>query len=83
MINKPCLLYATDIEEYDRGYYFKFDRLPFPLARNQQELSQAIMTFDHKKYGSDVTRFLDDEVGMFEDGNASRRIAEWMSSNSL
>ena len=83
MIDKPCLLYATDIEEYDRGYYFKFDKMPFPLARNQEELSKNIVTFDPGSYRSGVQDFLENVVGMFEDGNASRRIAEWMGIHSL
>ena len=35
----PVILFATDIEEYnkDRRFYFNIRELPFPLAENNQE----------------------------------------------
>ena len=83
MIDKPCILYATDIEEYDRGYYFNFEDLPFPLAKDMNELTQILRSFDHERYRSEVREFLDNTIGMFEDGNASKRIVEWMSRHRL
>ena len=83
MIDKPCILYATDIEEYDRGYYFDFEDLPFPLAKDIDELTQILQSFDLEKYRSQVREFLDNTIGMFEDGNASKRIVEWMSRHRL
>ena len=83
MIEKPCILYATDIEEYDRGYYFNFEDLPFPLAKNMHELTEILCSFDHEKYKLHVREFLDNTIGMFEDGNASKRIVEWMSRHNL
>lgn len=83
MIYKPCILYATDIEEYDRGYYFNFEDLPFPLAKDMNELTQILRSFDHERYRSEVREFLDNTIGMFEDGNASKRIVEWMSRHRL
>jgi CDP-glycerol glycerophosphotransferase len=78
MIDKPCLLYATDVEKYDRGYYFRFDSLPFPLAKNMAELTQIVSNFNHEEYRMKVREFLDMTVKMFEDGHASERIVEWM-----
>lgn len=79
MIGKPCLLYATDVDEYDRGYYFRFDSLPFPLAKDMSELTHVISTFNYDEYHSKVREFLEKTVEMFEDGHASERIAEWMN----
>jgi CDP-glycerol glycerophosphotransferase len=83
MIDKPCMLYATDIEEYDRGYYFDFKDLPFPLAKNMDEFTEILRSFDLEKYKSQVREFLDNTIGMFEDGNASKRIVEWMSRHRI
>lgn len=83
MLKKPCLLYATDIEKYDRGYYFKFTELPFPLARNQEELEHNIKTFDIEKYRNDVECFFDRNIGLCEDGNASKELASWIKERSL
>ena len=80
---KPCLLYATDVEQYDRGYYYKFDELPFPLARNQQELIEIIDSFDEEKYKVSTQKFFDEKGGLVEDGNATKHIAEWMREHRI
>lgn len=79
MLKKPCLLYATDIEKYDRGYYFSFTELPFPLARNEEQLMENMQNFDSKAYVENVDRFFEKHIGMCEDGNAAKAIAEWLT----
>ena len=83
MIGAPCILYATDVKEYDRGYYFDFKDLPYPLAQSQEELLEILKNFDQKKYRQDVENFEKNKVGMFEDGNASKNIAQWMVDHKL
>lgn len=83
MLERPCLLYATDIEKYDRGYYFRFDELPFPLARTQEELLSNLASFDRSEYDNKVTTFFDTNIGIYDDGHASEAIAEWMISRSI
>ena len=83
MLERPCLLYATDIEKYDRGYYFRFDELPFPLARTQEELLCNLASFDRSEYDNKVTTFFDTNIGIYDDGHASEAIAEWMISRSI
>ena len=80
---KPCLLYATDVEQYDRGYYFDFKELPYPLATNQEELISNINGFDAEKYNADLKHFFDVTVGLFEDGNASKALTKWMIEHSI
>ena len=80
---RPCILYATDIDQYDRGYYFKFHELPFPTAKSQEELAETLELFDHKKYASDLNEFYSATVGLFEDGRACERIAGWIAGNSI
>ena len=79
MLKKPCLLYATDIEKYDRGYYFSFTELPFPLARNEEQLIENMQHFDKETYAGNVDRFFDRHIGLCEDGNASKAIADWLT----
>lgn len=83
MLKKPCMLYATDIEKYNRGYYYSFDQMPYPVAKNQKELIDTIESFDLEQHLAKVDDFMTNTVGMFEDGNASRRIASWMSRVKL
>ena len=83
MLNRPCLLYATDVEEYDRGYYYDFTELPFPLARNIEELKALIEKFDEDKYKSDLELFLQSRLGLKERGVASKALAEWIQNHSI
>lgn len=83
MLRRPCLLYATDVEEYDRGYYYNFNELPFPLARNVEQLVAIIDEFDSEKYKSDLDAFLQNRLGLMERGVAAKALAEWMMSHSI
>ena len=78
MLRRPCILYATDVEQYDRGYYYDFTKLPFPLARNQEELHKIISDFDFETYNSRLSDFLDNELGVTESGIAAKALSEWM-----
>lgn len=80
---RPCVLYATDIEEYDRGYYYKFTELPYPVARNNEELKQILSSFDKAKYEAELQTFFSKVVGLCEDGHASEALAEWMQHHAL
>lgn len=83
MLERPCILYATDLEKYDRGYYFKFDQLPFPLARNQKSLEDIVMHFNIEDYKSNIKLFFDEYIGCVEDGNSSKELALWMLNHRL
>lgn len=83
MQRRPCLLYAVDIEKYDRGYYFDFRDLPYPVATDEASLIENIRKFDKEKYDSDLKYFFDERVGLFEDGNASKALSEWMLKNKF
>ena len=78
MFRRPCMLYATDVEQYDRGYYYDFTELPFPLARNGQELKTLIADFDKESYLHSLDSFLDNTLGLNERGVAARELALWM-----
>lgn len=44
LTGKPIVQFATDIEAFkqDRNFYFQLDKLPFPLARNNEELEKIL-----------------------------------------
>lgn len=80
---RPCLLYATDADAYDRGFYFDLRELPFPLAESEDELVDVIEHFDSESYKSNVTRFFDERVGLTERGCASKALTRWMVDHRM
>lgn len=77
LTRKPGFIFATDIKKYDneRGFYFKLDSTPFPIATTPGQLAKAVRDFDSEKYAAGVEKFLNDK-GCFEDGHASERTAD-------
>jgi len=74
---KPCFLFAPDSEQYkdERGMYFVYDRLPFPIAKTSAELCEKIKTCDMQHYAAQAQAFYRD-LGVREDGRASKRAAQ-------
>ena len=83
MLRRPCMLYATDVAEYDRGYYYDFRELPFPLAQNSEQLINLIENFDEKEYQRHLKTFLDERLGLVERGVAAESLARWMVSHRV
>lgn len=79
LLGKPCLLYACDADEYDRGFYYKFEELPFPFARTQEELAGNIDSFNEDVYAEKVEDFFKNRIGIIENGHACESIASWMA----
>lgn len=78
LTGRPCFLFAPDREHYEkqeRGFYFDYDSLPFPIADTNDQLIEKIRTFDDTAYKRNVEQFLKD-IGNVEDGRAAERIAE-------
>ena len=73
----PCFTFATDFEEYkkDRGVYYEMEELPFPYAKNNDELESNVMNFDEKNYLNKWESFKN-RMGLKETGHAARDIAE-------
>ncbi len=76
---KPCLRFATDVEDYrqDRGFYFPIDSLPFPLADSNAALEKALLGFDQQAYEKAWEDFAKAQ-GFCEDGKAAQRCAQWI-----
>lgn len=79
--NKICLLYTRDIEEYskERDTYFKLEELPFPIARNNEELIQTVMDFDDGQYKGECNR-LKERLGLFNNKDSDNQVAEFVIS---
>ena len=76
---RPCLLYATDLDDYHvtQGFYTDIRTWPFPLAENNQELINNIRQFDEKKYQHDILRHHLD-LGSYEEGEACKKVLEYI-----
>jgi CDP-glycerol glycerophosphotransferase len=73
----PCLTFATDFDEYkkDRGVYYEMEELPFPYAKNKEELSNNIKDFNYNRYLENWNKFCE-KTGYYESGHAGSDIAE-------
>lgn len=76
---KKVFLLAKDLAEFeakDRNLLFDIKKdLPFSFSNDENELIKNINSFDDKKYKSDIADF-SKEVGLYEDGHASERVAK-------
>lgn len=72
----PVVLFATDIDEYnkDRKFYFNIRELPFPLAETNDELIDEVLSWDDELYKKRVRAFRD-SLGVVEGGTASMQVA--------
>lgn len=70
---KKVLLYIPDYEVYERGYYFKFEEMPFPYAKTQEELIDNIKNWNHDQYLQDIKEF-SKKIGLLYEFGASKKI---------
>lgn len=77
LINKPVMLFATDVEEYvtDRNFYFDLHNLPFALTQSNEQLLEALENFDQAAYSEALAQF-NISVGWCENGNAADTVAD-------
>ena len=78
LTRRPGFLFATDLEAYqkkDRPFFFPLTDLPFPVAQNQEQLLENILTFDDKRFVQRCDGFLKD-MGSVDDGHAAARTVD-------
>ncbi len=80
---KVCLIYAPDINKYDRGFYFNLKSLPFPLAKNETELIDVISKFDELLYKQTLMSFNNKYLQLVDSGKACQELLSWMSVVSI
>lgn len=81
-LRRPVLLYASDIDEYTRmrGLKPMYYQLPFPLARNNDEMEQNILNYDKEERLKQFNEWMKDPYGSVDDGHASERFVERLKS---
>lgn len=74
---KPLFMFCTDIDDYqkERGLQENLESLPFPIARNNQELYENIVNFDKLNYEEKLSAYYKAE-GFCENGNASEKVMQ-------
>ena len=79
-IKKPVFLYAPDLDIYlqnERSFLLDYNKLPFSIAHNNDELIENIWKFNKEEYSRCLDAFFK-EYGINEDGHASERAAEFI-----
>lgn len=77
---EPVFLYAPDRKAYvgrERDLLIDYNKLPFSVAESNEELNRNIRMFDMERYQESVKAFLE-RYGVYEDGHASERAAEFI-----
>ena len=80
LLGKPIIMYAYDLQEYDRGFYFEYEsKVPGTVAKTKEELLQAVT-----ESGKDSVKreaFVQMEYGRSdvydENGDSAVEAAEW------
>lgn len=76
----PVFLYCYDYREYEaeRGrLLWDLEKLPFPLALNEEELEDRILGFHEEEYRAGLQELFE-TVEILEDGKAAERVVEFL-----
>lgn len=81
-VGREVFLYATDIEQYikDRGHYFNYYELPYPIATTEEELIDNMIYVDYEDVKKKVSTFLEKRLKLKETGSASLAVANAISA---
>lgn len=82
LTEKPCFIYANDVQAYlqDRGFYYDMTTLPFAVAENQKALFNNMSNFKMAAYKAEIGRFMK-KFGFVEQGSASRAVVAWVNDH--
>ena len=82
LTKKPCLIFGPDFDEYivNPGFESDYKEWPFPIAKSNEELEKAVLSFDEKKYMNDVVEYLR-RYGSYENGHAAEKVVRWMEQH--
>ena len=79
IMRKPVMLFCTDLEKYThncRNLRPIFYELPFRRCADNDELCQAVSTFDKVEYLAKLDDFLTRHYHSYDDGHASAHVVE-------
>ena len=76
---KKVLLYASDLKSYekDRGMYFSLSNLPFPIAKNNDQLEENILQFNENTHIIEKKKFLR-RYGCYSGGGGAELLANYI-----
>lgn len=75
---RPVFLYASDIDLYTkmRGLKPMFYKLPFPVAKNNEEMESLILAYNKEEYLREFEKWMKDSYGSYDDGHAAKRFVK-------
>lgn len=82
LTKKPVFLLCKDAENYDRGFYFNPEDLPFPYSIDEAQLLNNILSFNNEKYQNELSSF-NEKIGLKETGRAGDELIQWIMSIKL
>ena len=76
---KPCFLYVPDLEDYEayRGFDRDIHTWGFPLAKDNNSLCQAILSFDYEETKANMDKHHRD-LNSFEQGDACKQVTDFL-----
>lgn len=80
ILKKPCFIFAVDKDEYNRGFYWELEKLPFSFADSEKQLIDNIETFSIDSYIDSLNKFISYRWGLDEDGQACEHLYNWMKN---
>ena len=82
LTRKPVFLYTPDLEEYikDRGFYWDIYSLPFPIAKNNNEMEKNILDYNQNAYNNEIKKYFDSLVS-FENIDSTNKTVKWLSEH--
>ena len=81
MLKRPCFIYASDYDSYDRSFYFNIKKLPFPFASDNDGLKENLIRFNLSEYQKILDYFMTERIGLFDKYNACESLCLWMQSH--
>lgn len=82
-MRRPIFIFATDVDEYDRGFYVNIRELPLHFSQNNEELLLNIKKFDNIKYQEELEYLMNVFFHGFDTGQATKCVVDWMISRGL
>lgn len=76
LMKKPVIMYTPDLETYkqQRGIRPVFDKLPFITCKTTDDIIYTINNFPYQTYRKNLDSFLEEYVGSFDQGTASKTV---------
>lgn len=73
----PVFIYADDFDDFIdyRDLYWRIEDIPFSISKNNDELKNNILNFDHDQYQKKLEALFQ-KVGLIEPGNASKWVGD-------